>query len=109
MNPSESSPKDASPSSLPGVRGETGEYTLEILAQITGVSTQTVLEYQEHGIIHPSCGGGSLFDDEAIRSLRRLQHVRETCEMNLSGVKLLAGLLEEVERLRAELREVRRR
>jgi len=78
-------------------------YTLEILAEITGVSTQTILQYQEHGIIRPVSGGDPQFDDEAVRSLRRIEHLRDTCELNLTGLKLLASLLEEVEQLRAEL------
>lgn len=73
-------------------------YSLEILAEITGVATQTIVQYQEHGLIRPQ------FDDETIRALRRIEHLRETCEMNLHGLKLLTQLLEEVEQLRAELR-----
>ncbi len=76
-------------------------YTLEILAEITGVSTQTIVQYQQHGLIRPE------FDDETIRALRRIEHLRETCEMNLNGLKLLTQLLEEVEQLRAELRTLR--
>ena len=76
-------------------------YTLEILAEITGVSTQTIVLYQEHGLIRPE------FDDESVRALRRIEHLRETCELNLAGLKLLTSLLEEVEQLRAELRTLR--
>ncbi len=76
-------------------------YSLEIVSELTGVSTQTIVQYQEHGLIQPS------LDDETIRALRRLEHLRETCEMNLAGLKLLTQLLEEVERLRAELRGLR--
>jgi len=73
-------------------------YTLEILAETTGVSTQTIVQYQEHGIIHPE------YDDETVRKLRRIEALRDSCEMNLSGLKLLTQLLEEVEQLRQELR-----
>jgi DNA-binding transcriptional MerR regulator len=73
-------------------------YTLEVLAEITGISTQQIVQYQEHGLIHPR------FDDETVRLLRRIEHLRETCEMNLSGLKLLTRLLDEVELLRGELR-----
>lgn len=73
-------------------------YTLEVLAEITGVTTQTIVQYQEHGLIRPE------FDDETIRALRRIEHLRESCEMNLAGLKLLTGLLDEVEQLREELR-----
>jgi len=73
-------------------------YTLEVLAEITGVTTQTIVQYQEHGLIRPE------FDDETIRALRRIEHLRESCEMNLAGLKLITGLLDEVEQLREELR-----
>ncbi len=79
-------------------------YTLEILSNITGISTQTILHYQEHGIIRPS---GAHYDDETIRSLHRIDYLRDTCELNLNGLKLLTALLGEVEHLRAELRERR--
>ena len=73
-------------------------YTLEIMAELTGVSTQTIMRYQEHGIIKPH------FDDETVRALNRIEHLRESCEMNLSGLKFVTAMLEEVERLREELR-----
>jgi DNA-binding transcriptional MerR regulator len=73
-------------------------YTLEILAGITGISTQTIVHYQEHGLIHPQ------FDDETVRALRRIEHLRETFEMNLGGLKLIISLLDEVEQLRDERR-----
>lgn len=73
-------------------------YTLEVLAEMTGISTQTIVQYKEHGIIRPD------FDDETVRCLRRIEHLRESCEVNLNGLKLLSNLLEEVETLREELR-----
>ena len=73
-------------------------YSLEILAETTGVSTQLIVQYQEHGIIHPD------FDDDTVRTLRRIEALRESCEMNLRGLKLLTQLLDEVEQLRQELR-----
>ncbi len=73
-------------------------YTLEVLAQLTGLSTQVLVSYQEHGIIQPQ------YDDDTVRRLRRIEHLRESCEMNLEGLRLMARLLDEVERLREELR-----
>lgn len=73
-------------------------YSLEILAETTGVSTQLILQYQEHGILRPQ------FDDDTVRALRRIEALRETCEMNLRGLKMLTQLLDEVEQLRQELR-----
>ena len=76
-------------------------YTLEILAQVTGISTRTLIRYQEQGLINPD------YDDETIRSIRRFEHLRETCEVNLSGLKLILSLIEEIEQLRADLRRLR--
>lgn len=82
-------------------------YSLEILSELTGVSTQTILQYQEHGIIHVSGDGEPHFTDETIHHLRRIEHLRELCEPNLTGLKLLTQLLDELETLRAELRSRR--
>ena len=73
-------------------------YSLEILAETTGVSTQMIVQYQQHGIISQD------FDDETVRTLRRIEALREAGEMNLSGLKMLTQLLDEVEQLRQELR-----
>lgn len=76
-------------------------YTLEVLAQLTGLSTQLLVSYQEHGIIQPQ------YDDDTVRRLRRIEHLRESCEMNFEGMCLVARLLDEVEHLREELRQRR--
>ena len=73
-------------------------HTLDILAEITGVSTQTILEYQEHGLIRPE------LDEDSLRILRRIEHLRESCQVNLAGLKVLTSLLEKVEQLNEELR-----
>jgi DNA-binding transcriptional MerR regulator len=83
-------------------------YSLEILSEMTGVSQQTILLYQEHGIIRAAQNEGARFTDDTIRLLRRIEHLREVCETNLAGLKLLTQLLDEVEQLRAELRAARR-
>ena len=82
-------------------------YTIDLVAELTGVSSQTILQYQEHGLISPVAGSESAahqFDADALRALRRLEHLRTTCEMNLSGLKLMLSLLEEVDALRNALR-----
>jgi DNA-binding transcriptional MerR regulator len=79
-------------------------YSLEILSELTGVSTQTILQYQEHGLIRTGSGDESRFTDETLRLLRRIEHLRELCEPNLTGLKMLTLLLDEVEALRRELR-----
>lgn len=79
-------------------------YTLEFVAKITGVSSQTILHYQEQGLIHTSAEARDAFDDETVHTLRRIEHLRHTCETNDSGLKLILGLMDQVEELRAALR-----
>jgi len=83
--------------------GEHHPYKLEVIASITGVSSQTILHYQEHGLIHTTGDTGD-FDDEAVHTLRRIEHLRQTCEANLSGLKLILNLMDQVEELKAALR-----
>ncbi len=81
-------------------------YTLEVVAELTGLSSQIILFYQQSGLIRPATEGeGSLaFDDDAVRELRRIEHLRACYAMNDAGVKLLLTLMNEVDVLRAELR-----
>jgi DNA-binding transcriptional MerR regulator len=83
--------------------GEPTTYTLDIVAELTGVSSQTILHYQEQGLIHPAAPTGG-FDDETIHTLRRIEHLRVTSAANLTGIKLILELLDEVDHLKAALR-----
>ncbi len=99
MDPSDSQ------KNLPVVPAESGiEYTVEYLSEITGIERQKILLYREEGMIAAADPDASKFDDQALHTLRRIEHLRQSCEMNLSGLKILASLLDEVEALRAELR-----
>ena len=63
-------------------------YSLEILSALTGVSTQTILQYQEHGLIRSSGEGEPHFSDDTLRLLRRVEHSARVCEPNLTGLKM---------------------
>ncbi|MGL4400932.1 MAG: MerR family transcriptional regulator [Luteolibacter sp.] len=78
---------------------EHATYTLEMVAEITGVSSQAILHYQEQGLLRSSS-----FDDEAVHTLRRIDYLRTTCETNLTDLKLMLDLLDQVEFLQTELR-----
>jgi DNA-binding transcriptional MerR regulator len=82
-------------------------YTLDVLCELVGVSSQTILHYQEHGLIVPAGGAGPAarrFNDETLRTLRRIEHLRARYEMNLRSLKFTLGLLRELDRLRDALR-----
>ncbi len=96
-----STPSQNDPASLPLFEPDVdATYTLEAVVRLTGVSSQTILHYQERGLITPVAGQ---FDEETLRTLRRIEHLRSTCAVNESGLKLILDLMGEVERLRAEL------
>ncbi len=74
-------------------------YTLDVFARISGVDEEAILHYQRRGFIRPMPDSGDCFDDEALRTLRRIEHLRETCGVNETGLSLILELLEEPERL----------
>jgi DNA-binding transcriptional MerR regulator len=82
-----------------------GGYTIELCARITGLSRETVVHYREQGFIRPLSAAADTvrFGDEALRTLRRIEHLRETYGVNDSGLRLILALLEEVESLRDSL------
>jgi len=85
-------------------------YTIDVIAQLTGVSSQTILFYQERGLLDAASAtpvGERTFDDDALRTIRRLEHLRTELELKEPALHLIATLLAEVERLRDEARRGR--
>lgn len=106
-------PDSASPSPDLPVYEEEADigYSIEVIAELAGVHTQTILHYQEQGFIRPASrepGDQALFDVESLRQIRRIGHLRATCEMNDAGLKLILDLLHQIECLREERRQMRR-
>lgn len=97
---------------FPAADGETDVcYSLEVIAELAGVNTQTVIQYQERGFLHPCSrddGDSAVFDIECLRQLRRIEHLRTTCGVNDAGLALVLNLLHEVECLRQERRQMLR-
>lgn len=108
-----SSRPESDPADFPLVDSEAeGTYTLEVVARLTGISSQTVVRYCERGFVSRCPAGDSpgdayVFDVEALRRLRRIEDLRRKCEVNEQGLHILVGLLDEVEQLRADLRRAR--
>lgn len=106
-----SSTDDTSDSDLPVFETDPeAAYSLEMIAELSGVASQTILQYRERGLISPVAGTspeGIQFDQETLRTLRRIEHLRTTCEMNMTGLKIILDLMDEVEQLREDLRSRR--
>ena len=85
-------------------------YTIEAAEHIARVPRRLIAIYYKHGlvspVVDPDCGG-FYFNDEGIRTLRRIEYLRTVCGINLAGIKTILGLMNELERLRAEVRFLR--
>ena len=80
-------------------------YSVEVVAELAGVDTRTVIHYHELGVVR-SVSDAMEFDAEGLRQLCRLEQLRQSHELTDSGVKLIAELLSEIERLRQERRNI---
>lgn len=80
-------------------------YTIEVIARLAGVDSEMILHYREHGLIVPvQAETPERFDNEALRLLRRLEHLRTSHELSLPALKLVRGLMAELEQAREQLR-----
>jgi DNA-binding transcriptional MerR regulator len=82
-------------------------YTIEMVAQLAEVPRRRIVLYYKLGLVSPvrdPTSSGWCFDDETIRIVRRIEYLRSACGVNLTGIKLILELIDEVERLREELR-----
>jgi DNA-binding transcriptional MerR regulator len=85
-------------------------YSLDVAAHIAGVPRRSLLIYCRAGLVRSVFQppyGVMAFTEEAIHTVRRIEHMRTVHGPDLALLKTLFDLLEEVERLRAELRFLR--
>lgn len=107
--PSDPTAASSSPPDIP----DEGDllYSIEVIAELAGVDTTTVLHYHEQGFLQPVRSEASTslqFDAGSLRQLRRMEHLRATCGVNEAGLRLILQLLREVERLQGERRRMSR-
>jgi DNA-binding transcriptional MerR regulator len=87
-------------------------YTLEMTAELAGVTRREVLVYCRAGLVRPVFQqpfGMLAFDDVAIHAIRRAVDLQMAFDVNLAGAKAISELMEELQRLRVELEFWRRR
>jgi DNA-binding transcriptional MerR regulator len=85
-------------------------YSLDVTAHLAGVSRRSILIYCRAGLIQPVIQppyGVMVFTEEAIYTLRRIEYLRTVQGLDLAWIKTMFDLLNEVERLRAEVRFLR--
>lgn len=87
-------------------------YSLDTAAHLAGVPRRSLLIYCRAGLIRPVFQppyGMMTFREEAIHTVRRIESVRAVHDVDLAWLKTFFDLLEEVERLRTEVRFLRDR
>ena|SRR5688572_4518575 len=80
-------------------------YNLDEAAHLARLPRHFVVVCWKHGLISPqvdSTYGGLFFDCASIRSLQRIGYLHGECGVNLTGIKIILELMDEVERLRGE-------
>jgi len=86
-------------------------YSLEATVHLAGVPRRSILLYCRAGLVRPEFEppyGVMCFTEEAIHTIRQIEHLRALHPFDLVWLKTMIGLLNEVEQLRAELRFWRR-
>jgi MerR family transcriptional regulator, heat shock protein HspR len=84
-------------------------YVISVAAELAGVHPQTLRIYERKGLLDPArtVGGSRRYSEHDIAQLQRIQDLT-TAGLNLEGVRRVLELEAEVQRLQAELDEVRR-
>lgn len=87
-------------------------YSLDAAAHLAGVTRRSILIYCRAGLVQPVIQPPydvMGFTEEAIYTLRRIERLRTVDGLDLAWIKTFFDLLDEVDRLRAELRFLRSR
>jgi DNA-binding transcriptional MerR regulator len=85
-------------------------YSLDAAAHLAGVPRRSLLIYCRAGLVRPVVQppyGVMEFTEEAIHTVRQIEHLRTVHDIDLAMLKTMFDLLDEVDRLRAELRFLR--
>ena len=85
-------------------------YSLDVAARLAGATRRSVLVYCRAGLVRPVFEepyGVMAFTEEAIHTLRRVDRMRVSHGIDVTWIKTLFDLADEVERLRAEVRFLR--
>lgn len=85
-------------------------YVISVAANLAGMHPQTLRIYERRGLIEPfrTPGGTRRYSDEDLARLGLIQELTEQ-GINIEGVKRIMALGAENEKLRAELKKLRKR
>jgi MerR family transcriptional regulator/heat shock protein HspR len=83
---------------------------ISVVARLVNMHPQTLRYYEKLGLIQPSrtVGGIRLFSMEDVDRLQKVQELQEA-GVNPTGIKLILELSDKVEKLEAELEELKKK
>ncbi len=92
-------------------RRRRGVYMISVAAELAGMHPQTLRLYENRGLISPerSSGNTRLYSDKDLEQLQRIQELTTELGMNLAGVEKVFELEQELDRMRARMRDLERR
>ena len=85
-------------------------YTIEAAEHLAHVPRRLIAVFCKYRLVSSvvdPVNNGFYFHEEGIRTLRRIEYLHHTCDINLQGVRIILNLMNEVERLQAEARWLR--
>jgi len=83
-------------------------FPIDVAAHLAQVSRHRVLVYCRRGLVavhHDPVHGGFYFDQDAVRTLQRIEYLHIVCGVNLAGIELILKLMADVAELRALTRD----
>jgi chaperone modulatory protein CbpM len=83
---------------------EAEQVTREELARLCRVDVSWIDQLIAHGVIAPAQQTTMYFSAVTITTIRKARRLEQDFALNVSGVALALDLLEEIERLRAEVK-----
>jgi MerR family transcriptional regulator/heat shock protein HspR len=90
---------------------ERGVFMISVAAELAHMHPQTLRIYEARGLIRPqrSPKNTRLYSQRDVERLRRIQQMTSEQGLNLAGVETVLEMEERVERMHAELEQMRRR
>ncbi|MEZ0364133.1 helix-turn-helix domain-containing protein [Mycobacterium sp. pUA109] len=83
-------------------------FLISVAAELAGMHAQTLRTYDRLGLVSPrrSSGGGRRYSQHDVDLLREVQRLSQDEGVNLAGIKRIIELTNQVEALRARVKEM---
>lgn len=87
---------------------ESRTFLISVAAELAGMHAQTLRTYDRLGLVSPqrSSGGGRRYSQNDVDLLREVQRLSQDEGVNLAGIKRIIELTNQVDALRARLKEM---